>query len=110
MIVVESPLDVVRLASLGISGGVSTYGAMISKEQINLIREADEVLFALDNDEAGQLASKKMLDLSFTLGFEAWFFDYSGTDMKDVGGMSKNEVLSGLSNAKHAVNGNGALL
>lgn len=106
MIVVESPLDVVRLASVGVTGGVSTYGALISKEQISLIREADEIVFALDNDEAGIVASKKLLDLSFSLGFEAWFFNYSHTDMKDVGAMSRGEILAGLSSAKHVVNGN----
>lgn len=109
MIVVESPLDVVRLRSVGITGGVSTYGALVSKEQLSLIREADEIVFALDNDDAGRSSSKRMLDLSFKLGFEAWFFNYSGTDMKDVGGMSKAEILEGLSSAKHVVNGEAAL-
>lgn len=109
MIVVESPLDVVRLDSLGISGGVSTYGALISNTQLNLIREADEVVFALDNDEAGLAASKSMLEKSIQLGFEAWFFNYAHTEMKDVGAMSKSEVLTGLKNAKHNVHGLGAL-
>ena len=110
MVVVESPLDVVRLASVGVTGGVSTYGSMISKEQLALIREADEIVFAFDNDDAGRLASKKMLDSSISLGFEAWFFNYNETDMKDVGGMSKSEILTGLSSAKHVVNGEAALL
>jgi hypothetical protein len=109
MIVVESPLDVVRLASLGISGGVSTYGVHISNEQLRLIKEADEVVFALDNDEAGKANSKKLLELTKTLAFEAWFFDYSGTDVKDIGGMSRLEVTSGLNGAKHCVYGLGAL-
>ena len=109
MIVVESPLDVVRLASIGIPGGVSTYGSMISNTQVNLIREADDIVFALDNDESGFNASKKMLDLSIHHGFEAWFFSYAHTDMKDIGGMSKSEILTGLANAKHSVHGIGAL-
>jgi hypothetical protein len=105
MIVVESPLDVVRLESIGISGGVSTYGSMISNTQLELIKDADEIVFALDNDESGINASKKMLDQSF----EAWYFNYAHTDMKDVGAMSKSEILIGLDNAKHSVNGLGAL-
>ena len=109
MIVVESPLDVVRLASVGIQGGVSTYGSLISNAQVSLIREADEIVFALDNDESGNNASKKMLELGFTLGFESWFFNYAHTDMKDVGAMSKSEIMTGLRNAKHSVNGTGAL-
>lgn len=109
MIVVESPLDVVRLESVGITGGVSTYGSIISNTQVGLIREADEIVFALDNDESGINSSKKMLDLSIKLGFEAWFFNYAHTEMKDVGGMSRAEILTGLDNAKHSVHGLGAI-
>ena len=109
MIVVESPLDVVRLEAVGITGGVSTYGSIISNTQVGLIREADEIVFALDNDESGFNSSKKMLDLSIKLGFEAWFFNYSHTEMKDVGGMSRSEILTGLDNAKHSVHGLGAI-
>ena len=105
MIVVESPLDVVRLTSLGITGGASTYGCVITPEQLNVIRGADEVVFALDNDTAGQAASRDMLQRCKELKIDAWFFDYSGTDCKDVGGMSKEEILKGLANAKHMLRG-----
>ena len=104
MIVVESPLDVVRLHSLGITGGVATFGSMVSKDQINLIRSADRVIFAMDNDEAGAHSSINLLHASRVFGFDAWFFDYTGTDMKDVGGMSRSEVEQGLANAKHSIN------
>lgn len=103
MIVVESPLDVVRLASIGISGGVAVYGALISDVQLKYIRSADRIVLALDSDEAGVSASYKMAQLTKSHNFEAWFFDYSSTNMKDVGGMSKVEVLSGLESAKHSV-------
>lgn len=109
MVVVESPLDVVRLASLGISGGVATYGVHISNEQLKLIKEADEIVFALDNDDAGKAASKKLLEMTKTNAFEAWFFDYSHTECKDIGGMSKTEVTDGLASAKHCVYGTAAL-
>jgi 5S rRNA maturation endonuclease (ribonuclease M5) len=105
MIVVESPLDVVRLESIGVTGAVSTYGSMISNTQLELIKEADEIVFALDNDESGMNSTKKMLEQNF----EAWYFNYSNTDMKDVGAMSRLEILTGLDNAKHSVHGLGAL-
>jgi DNA primase len=105
MIVVESPLDVVRLASVGITGGVATYGAIVSTTQFNLLRGADRLIFALDNDHAGQSASMTMLDLCKEMGKEAWFFNYSHTDMKDVGAMSKVEIESGIETAKHMVRG-----
>ena len=109
MIVVESPLDVVRLESVGITGGVSTYGALVSKAQLNLIRDADDIIFAMDNDEAGFNSSKRLLESSIALGFEARFFNYAHTEMKDVGGMSKSEIMTGLANAKHVVYGEDAL-
>jgi DNA primase len=105
MIAVESPLDVVRLASVGITGGVATYGAIVSTAQFNLLRGAERLIFALDNDNAGQSASMTMLELCKEMGKEAWFFNYSHTDMKDVGAMSKVEIESGLETAKHMVRG-----
>ena len=110
MIVVESPLDAVRLRSVGVFGGVSTYGCSVSKSQIDLIRGADRVIFAMDNDKAGSESSKELLKACYGLGFEAWFFDYSGTDQKDVGGMSQFEIHQGLCNAKHSVRGKKAFV
>lgn len=105
MIVVESPLDVVRLASVGVFGGVSTYGAVISMAQLNIIRGAKKIIFALDNDEAGRSSSLSVLDLCKKMNTEVWFFNYSHTDCKDVGGMSKDEILLGIENAKHSIHG-----
>ena len=110
LIVVESPLDVARLASVGILGGVSTYGAAVSNAQLSLIRSADRVIFAMDNDSAGLSSSATLLEYSKTMGFECWFFNYSKTDMKDVGGMSKAEIVYGLENARHSLHGKKAIL
>lgn len=103
MIVVESPLDVVRLASIGISGGVATYGCTISIEQLNAIRGADRIIFALDNDEAGKASSRDLFQRCRELKAEAWFFNYGTIDVKDVGAMSRAEVIAGLDNAKHMI-------
>ena len=105
MIVVESPLDVVRLASLGITGGVATFGCSISIEQLSAIRGADRIIFALDNDEAGRVASRDMLNRCRELKAEAWFFNYAGLDVKDVGAMSRSEVVLGLQSAQHMIRG-----
>ena len=105
MVVLESPLDVARLASVTGYTGVATFGCTITKEQFNVIRGADKVIFALDNDDAGRAASKEMLERCKESGTEAWFFDYSHTDMKDIGGMSKSEIEWGLENARHIVRG-----
>lgn len=103
IIVVESPLDVVRLESVGVTGGVATYGSLVSKEQLNLIKQAERVIIAMDSDEAGQHSAIQIAEATFTLGFEAWFFNYNGIDAKDVGAMSKAEILSGIETARHSV-------
>jgi DNA primase len=109
MIVVESPLDVVRLASVGITGGVATYGAIVSHPQFNMIRGADRIIFAMDNDDAGRASSRALLNMCHEFGAEAWFFDYGSLDVKDVGGMSLDEIQSGLENAKHMIKGDKAI-
>jgi DNA primase len=109
MIVVESPLDVARLLSVGITGGVSTYGSAISVTQLNLIRGAENIIFAMDNDDSGRSSSENLLQWSIKLGFEARFFNYKDIDVKDIGGMSKVEILMGLESAKHSILGEKAL-
>lgn len=105
MIVVESPLDVVRLASLGITGGVATYGALVSEHQFNLIRGGDRIVLAMDNDEAGHKSNFSLYRMCKSMEKEAWFFNYNGLDVKDVGGMSLDEIEFGLNNARHLMHG-----
>jgi DNA primase len=105
MIVVESPLDVVRLASLGFTGGVATYGALVSSAQFNLIRGGERVVIAMDNDEAGHKSSMSLYTLCREMDKEAWFFNYNHLDVKDIGGMSLDEVKFGIDNAKHIAKG-----
>lgn len=99
MIVVESPLDVVRLASVGITGGVATYGSVFSSVQLEYIRGAEKVLVAMDNDAAGQESTDKFYQASKQFGFNCWFFNYSQTDQKDIGGMSADEIKFGIENS-----------
>lgn len=109
MVVVESPLDVARMASVGVMGGVSTYGTAVSKEQLNVIKGADRIIVAMDNDEAGRSASQDFLKKSVDMWFECWFFNYASTGIKDIGGMSKAEIVYGIEHAKHALHGEKAL-
>jgi len=109
MIVVESPLDVVRLSSLGILGSVSTFGSMVSDAQFNIIRGAKRIIFAMDNDEAGKSSSMSLLYKARDMGVECWFLDYGALDVKDIGAMSKSEILDCISKAKHSVHGEKAI-
>jgi DNA primase len=110
MVVVESPLDVARLASIGVLGGVAVCGSAVSKDQINLIRSSSQITFAMDNDAAGLSSSSTLLEYSKSMGFDCWFFNYDQTDMKDIGAMSKAEIVYGLENARHSIQGKRAFL
>ena len=103
MILVESPLDVVRLESVGISGGVASFGTAVSEEQIRLLKSADRVIIAMDNDQPGQYASSQVLTSLLELEKDAWFFNYGDSDVKDVGAMSRQEILNGIDSAVHSI-------
>lgn len=110
-IVVESPLDVVKMSSWGYKFGLSTFGAFISQEQLNILRNF-QIIFAFDNprfDAAGLKASKEVLKMARKNGIEYSFFDYSNTDKKDVGDMSLEEFNYGYMNAKHCSLGANAI-
>ena len=76
MIIVESPLDAVKLKSLNIPGAVATCGAIVSNEQLELMRRADLLIIAMDNDSAGNKATQFLLQSFRRLGLEGWFFNY----------------------------------
>jgi len=57
---VESPLDVVRLAMVGVAA-VAPYGAYVSRVQLQLlINAADRIILALDNDTTGREQTAKI--------------------------------------------------
>lgn len=108
-IVVESPLDAVRLSSLGYFG-VATFGAILSEDQAKIMRRASVIYAAFDNDDAGKKACEQMLGFARRYGIELKFFNYSGIDVKDIGDMTPKEVVQGIENAKDRVYGKAAYL
>lgn len=110
MIVVESPLDAVRLQSAGIDGGVATFGTAVSPEQFNIFRQTEELIFAFDNDAPGQAAALRMLDICRKTGVECKFFNYGDVECKDIGEMPDSLIHRGIEKAKHCVLGKAAVL
>lgn len=108
MAVVESPLDAVRLAGLGYPA-VATCGASVSEYQFRLMRLAERLVLAFDNDDAGRKALQHGYELSRREGFEFWSFDYAGSGRKDVGDMEDDEIRSGMQDAVHCVRGIGVV-
>ena len=108
IIAVESPLDAVRLESVGIPGGVAFCGATVSEEQFILLRQAPRLVVAFDNpkvDIAGARAGRMFLEQAQRLGLDFWFFAYGGTPCKDVGEMPARDIRRGVRDAAHCVRG-----
>jgi DNA primase len=111
-ILVESPLDAVRLASVGYDGttynghdtsgwvALASFGAAVSPEQMDLVVEHfDDVLVAMDNDKAGWAAVNRIWS-HYRRRLNLSFFNYSGTDAKDVGDMLDDEIHEGVETAR----------
>ena len=102
-VLVESPLDVVRLASLRpgtLTHGLGTFGAHVSTCQLNLLsRWADTIVIALDNDEAGICAAERVArDCPRPRG-GINFLRYEHTNAKDIGDMTNDELEEALTGA-----------
>lgn len=105
IVVVESPLDVVRLASAGVAGAISTYGAIISEEQAKIMRRASKVIAAFDKDPAGQKACEQIKVFAHKYGLELFYFNYTGIDVKDPGDMTVSEIHQGIETAQDVIYG-----
>jgi DNA primase len=95
-VVVESPLDVVRLHGLGVSA-VATFGSKWTDDQFNLLRRFRSVTLAFDNDDAGNKAtaslSKKLAEAGVVTKMLLW--DLFAQEGKDLGEFeSDDDVLS----------------
>jgi hypothetical protein len=110
-IIVESPLDCLRLLSVGQVGGLATCGTTLSEDQIRLVRRSEKVICAFDNpniDKAGKKASDEMRKFARKYGINLFFFNYGDSDKKDPGEMTDEEILWGIANAKSSVLGESA--
>jgi hypothetical protein len=102
-ILVESPLDVVRMASarLGVGvGGLASFGAHVSHAQMSLMSaRADIIVIALDNDEAGITAAKRVYDACPRPRGGISYLRYSHTNAKDIGEMTSDEIEEAVTKA-----------
>ena len=65
VIVVEGYMDVVALAQHGIGNSVATLGTATTPNHVQkLFRQADQVIFCFDGDNAGRKAASRALDAS----------------------------------------------
>ncbi len=100
-ILVESPLDVAVLATAGLKGGLSSFGAGDHPRQRALLSDrASQIVLALDNDDAGREAQAKLV--AKLRGKEVFEFNYGTSEAKDIGEMDKDEIYDGLRYATRA--------
>ena len=97
-VLVESPLDVIRFACVFESPqAVASYGVAVSKEQIRLLNLAvDKLIVAMDNDNAGRVASKRFFKELPNFSKGVWYWSYKHCDAKDIGEMSSRQIEEGL--------------
>lgn len=100
-ILLESPLDVVRLTSMGADvQGLASFGAAISDQQTMMLAQyADRVIIAMDNDEAGIASSKKLFDKLPRFRKGTLWLNYDGTSVKDIGDMTNEQITHAISTA-----------
>ncbi|KJK56214.1 toprim domain-containing protein [Saccharothrix sp. ST-888] len=99
-ILLESPLDAVRLASLGIPGAVAAYGAYVSAAQMQLLRRRSGVLvLALDNDVTGLRSRDSLYRTWRPRGLRMKYANYQGISAKDVGEMTDSDARRAIETA-----------
>jgi 5S rRNA maturation endonuclease (ribonuclease M5) len=111
VVVVESPLDCVRIASAGVPGAVAVCGSSVSEDQVKLLRYSDKIIAAFDNpslDKAGLKAAKEMREYARKYGLNLYYFNYGESMKKDPGDMTDEEILWGIENAKSYILGESA--
>lgn len=100
-VLVESPLDVVRMGSLSLnSQGLASFGTSVSDSQIRILsNHADRLIVAMDNDAAGLSASKRLASMLPYFRKGIFWFNYGNVDAKDIGDMDDDDIISGIERA-----------
>lgn len=95
IIVVESSFDAIKLHQMGFHS-VATLGANVSREQLRLLEKyATKIILAPDSDDAGEGFVKKIMDSIKTRDISIIKVPEG---KKDIGDMTKEEILSAIDN------------
>ena len=102
LVLVESPLDVLRLYTAGVPGAVSSYGVHVSSRQLVCLTDcaARSVVIALDNDAAGSAETARLVREFRRL--RVLVFNYGRSRAKDPGNMADDAIHWGIN---HAISG-----
>lgn len=108
-VILESPLDVCRLATYGLHTGLATWGIEFSRRQVDMMLfYTDRFIVAFDFDSEGKRASHKLykaLKRGVGTSGDVRFFNYRkigspGERPKDVGEMTDEQIATGIQYAR----------
>lgn len=114
VVLVESPLDVVRLHSLGMPNALAAMGTSVSDVQMDIVMDlTDEVVLAFDFDDAGRAATQRVLEqykrrlrlrrFNYRPAVNSHRRGFYDSLPKDVGEMDPEDIFDGLENTAGAV-------
>jgi len=101
VVVVEGQMDLLMTWQDGVKNIVATSGTALTAEHLkNLKRLADTLVVAFDNDEAGRLASERVIDLAGAHDFFVKVINANIPNVKDPADLAKKQpgLLSKLVN------------
>lgn len=104
-ILVEGQMDVIMSYQAGIINTVAVSGTALTSEHLKIIKRlTNNLVMAFDKDEAGVIASKAGINLSFAQGFEVKVAIVpSGKDPADTIKESPEKWKNALKNSKHII-------
>jgi hypothetical protein len=105
VVVVESPLDCLRIAAAYKRVAVAICGASPSEDQIKLLQTSSRIIVALDNDQAGKKGCGMFLNAARKYGLNLSFFNYGSSSAKDPGDMNDEQIIWGIENAISSIYG-----
>lgn len=94
LVVVESPLSVLRMKSEGVVNVVATFGAGVKEEQARELREFDKVTIAFDGDSAGAQGAWKLTEMIKGHCYTKVAWLSPGTDPGDLDAEALGKVLA----------------
>lgn len=103
-IVVESPMSVLRMMSLGVEGAVATFGSKVTDDQLLLLYRPEQVILFMDADDAGRTSAASITDrleayttLLVVPSWEIW-----PNTKTDPGDLSAEEIAWAIKQARPA--------
>jgi len=89
-VVVEGNTDVIMSHQAGIENVVASSGTALTENQLKIVkRYTDSLVLSFDQDDAGEMAMKRGVDLALQLGFNVSLLDLEDKDLKDPADMIK---------------------